>query len=88
MNSPYLNLPTRPWSQVKAEAAIHKARQEQRIERHDTDPIFVCCARCDGDPAIFEERDGSRGCKACDGFGSEEIEGEPIEMEDLPCVAP
>lgn len=61
------------------------------------DPIFVQCAGCNGEGRQYRsawvydrgcgysypdvEDDGE--CPYCEGFGSEEIEGEPITLEDL-----
>lgn len=44
---------------------------------------FVCCSACDGS-GIYEDGDyGSEPCSYCDGYGSEQVEVEPITMEDL-----
>lgn len=59
-------------------------------------PIFVCCAGCDGEGRDYREGwfydrffgqvqdvEDCGPCPYCDGFGSEEVEGEPITLEDL-----
>ncbi len=64
-----------------------------------SDPIFVQCAGCNGEGRVYEAVSVyDRGCgfsypdvadagpcPYCHGFGSEEIEAEPITLEDLDC---
>lgn len=53
-----------------------------------TDPRIVPCDYCQAEGRIYrgqyeDERDCGE-CPVCEGTGSEIIEAEPIEMEDLP----
>jgi DnaJ-class molecular chaperone len=55
----------------------------------ETTPIIVCCEACDGEgrvqsswPSPWETI-----CAYCDGTGSEEIEGQPIDLEDAEFLA-